>query len=99
MQEAHIYTIKDQFGYPLLINKAGLRLQPFWTNKTKAYNYIKQSGKQYQIIEISFQKFRTAWQEDLKRDNMSVRLDWDGSPASIRDMDIDSLICLLENQG
>lgn len=86
-----LWTIRDAGGYPAPIGADGRRAQPFWSSRARAERVISSvpAYAGFQPVEISWDKFLSAWVPGLTRDGVLVGVNWSGERALGYDVEPD----------
>jgi Protein of unknown function (DUF2750) len=83
-QEAAVWTIRDEGGFPAPMNGDGKRSQPFWSKAGRAEKVVSNSPayRGFSLHQIALSEFLDRWLPGLERDGLLVGLNWAGDRAT-----------------
>ena len=79
-----VWAVHDLNGYPAPVGKDGQRSMPFWSLITRAEKIVSSVAayKDFQVVSIPLDEWRSKWLPGLERDGILVGLNWSGSRAT-----------------
>ena len=85
----HVWTVKEERGFPAPRNSTGVRAQPFWSSLSRVERIIRTAPaySAFQPYEITWDQFRDHWIPLLTRDGMKVGVNWSGKRVAGFDLD------------
>jgi hypothetical protein len=77
-------TIRDASGFPQPMGPNGVRVQPFWSQRSRAERVLTSvdaySG--FEVVELTWPVFEAQWVPGVKRDGVLVGVNWSGPRAT-----------------
>jgi len=95
--EAAVWAIKDENGFPAPLNQDGARAMPFWSKESRALRIIQsvQAYSGFSTHRLTLDEFQTRWLPGLSRDGLLVGLNWSGESATGYDQSADEVLAKL----
>jgi len=93
-QHGSLWTIRDAAGFPQPKGSDGVRVQPFWSLRSRAENVVATvpAYAAFDVVELQWQVFEARWVPGLKRDGVLVGVNWSGPRATGYDVSPDDVV-------
>jgi Protein of unknown function (DUF2750) len=93
-EHGSLWTIRDAGGFPQPRNGDGVRVQPFWSLRSRAELVVATvpAYAQFEIVELAWDVFEARWVPGLKRDGVLVGVNWSGSRATGYDVSPEDVV-------
>lgn len=92
-ENAALWTIRDENGFPAPLTQGGKRALPFWSSRARAEKIVKTvaaySG--FEVMPVSWQDFCEQWVPGLSEDGLLVGVNWSGARALGYDLEPEEL--------
>jgi hypothetical protein len=89
-----LWTVRDAGGFPQPKGADGVRVQPFWSLRSRAERVVATvtAYAGLEVVELPWQVFESRWVPGLKRDKVLVGVNWSGPRATGYDVSPDDVV-------
>jgi hypothetical protein len=93
----HLWTVRDDGGYPAPMDADGRRSAPFWSSEARVRRVIANVPAYAGFVpdELDLTGWRDRWLPGLRRDGLLVGLNWTGPRATGYDFTPDEVLARL----
>lgn len=88
LKNGHVWTIRDDAGFPTATNASGETAMPFWSSESRAQKILASvpAYAGFAPEKLSLDAFLTRWLPGLEHDRLHVGVNWSGDQATGYDM-------------
>jgi len=93
-ERGSLWTIRDAAGYPQPKRNDGVRVQPFWSLRSRAEQAVATvpAYAGFDVVELPWDAFEARWVPGLRRDGVLVGVNWSGPFATGYDVSAEDLV-------
>lgn len=97
-ERASVWTIRDGGGFPQPLGSDRVRVQPFWSLRSRAERVVNTvpAYAGFDIVEITWLEFEARWVPGLTRDGVLVGVNWSGPRATGYDVPPEDVVKYVE---
>jgi hypothetical protein len=83
-EHGRLWTIRDADGFPQPKGSDGVRVQPFWSLRSRAERVVASVAAYagFDIVELPWDVFESRWAPGLRNDGVLVGVNWSGPRAT-----------------